>query len=110
MNKAIILEARNVSYYTPSGTVLIDNVDLRISEGESVAIAGPNGAGKSTFINILAGIITTVYQFLKVAELVEAHRSSSLLYSKFSRDISVKSYCISIANIDNIVTISDKAI
>ena len=47
----------------------------------------PLGIG---FINILAGIITTVYQFLKVAELVEAHRSSSLLYSKFSRDISVQ--------------------
>ena len=42
----------------------------------------PLGIG---FINILAGIITTVYQFLKVAELVEAHRSSSLLYSKFSK-------------------------
>ena len=47
----------------------------------------PLGIG---FINILAGIITTIYQFLKVAELVEGHRSAALSYSKFSRDISVQ--------------------
>ncbi len=47
----------------------------------------PLGIG---FINILAGIITTIYQFLKVAELVEGHRAASLSYSKFSRDITVQ--------------------
>ena len=38
-------------------------------------------------INITAGIITTVYQFLKVSELVEAHRQAHINYSKFARSI-----------------------
>ena len=38
-------------------------------------------------INITAGIITTIYQFLKVSELVEAHRQAHINYSKFARSI-----------------------
>ena len=38
-------------------------------------------------INILAGIITTVKQFLKISELNEAHRVSSLAWNKYYRNI-----------------------
>ena len=38
-------------------------------------------------INITAGIITTIYQFLKVSELVEAHKQAHYQYSKFARNI-----------------------
>jgi hypothetical protein len=34
-------------------------------------------------MNILAGIITTIYQFLKVAELNEGHRAAALSWAKF---------------------------
>ncbi|MGZ9808884.1 ABC transporter ATP-binding protein [Pseudoroseicyclus sp. H15] len=34
-------------------------IDLRVEEGETVAIIGANGAGKSSFLNALAGINTT---------------------------------------------------
>lgn len=37
--------------------------------------------------NILAGIITTVKQFLKISELNEAHRVSSLAWNKYYRNI-----------------------
>jgi len=40
--------------------------------------------------NIIAAILTTVQQFLKVSELNEAHRVSSLLWGKFYRDIKVE--------------------
>ena len=42
------------------------------------------------FLNLTAGLITTVGQFLRVSELLEGHRSASLAYSKFSRNISVE--------------------
>ena len=38
-------------------------------------------------VNITAGIIPTVYQFLKVSELLEAHRAAHIGYAKFGRDI-----------------------
>ena len=38
-------------------------------------------------INILAGIITTISQFLKLNELTESHRVASVSWDKFSRSI-----------------------
>ena len=47
----------------------------------------PLGIG---FLNLSAGLITTVGQFLRVSELLEGHRAASLAYSKFARNISVE--------------------
>jgi len=41
-------------------------------------------------LNILAGIITTISQFLKINELSEAHRVSSISWGKFYRNIRVE--------------------
>jgi len=41
----------------PNGTRANDGLDLRICEGETVAVIGPNGAGKTTLIRQLLGLI-----------------------------------------------------
>ena len=41
-------------------------------------------------VNILAGIITTISQFLKIAELNEAHRASAVSWSKLYRNIKLE--------------------
>ena len=41
-------------------------------------------------VNIFAGILTTIQQFLKISELNEAHRVSSLSWDKFYRNIKVE--------------------
>lgn len=41
-------------------------------------------------INIIAGILQTIQQFLKISELNEAHRVSSISWGKFSRNIKVE--------------------
>ena len=38
-------------------------------------------------LSIIAGIITTIYQFLKIAELNEGHRVASLSWGKFYRNL-----------------------
>ncbi|MEV1064842.1 sugar ABC transporter ATP-binding protein [Streptomyces sp. NPDC050263] len=38
------------------GTVALDDVDLDVHAGRTLALLGPNGAGKSTLIKVLAGV------------------------------------------------------
>ena len=40
--------------------------------------------------NILAGIITTIQQFLKITQLNEAHRVSSIAWDKFYRNVKIE--------------------
>ena len=47
----------------------------------------PLGIG---FLNLTAGLITTIAQFLRVSELLEGHRAASLAYAKLSRSIAVE--------------------
>lgn len=41
-------------------------------------------------MNILAGIITTVYQFLKISELNEGHKAAALSWCKFNEYIRIE--------------------
>jgi hypothetical protein len=41
------------------------------------------------FINILCAIMTTIYQFTKISEMMESHRLSSVSYGKLSRNIDI---------------------
>ncbi|HHT57712.1 sugar ABC transporter ATP-binding protein [Herbinix luporum] len=51
----LILEMKNITkrFY---GIKALDNVNLRVEEGEIHALVGENGAGKSTLMNVLSGI------------------------------------------------------
>ncbi|PFK82733.1 ATP-binding cassette domain-containing protein [Bacillus thuringiensis] len=39
-------------------SLILDNIDLSISEGEALAIVGGNGTGKSTLLKIIAGFVS----------------------------------------------------
>jgi ABC-type sugar transport system ATPase subunit len=58
LSKAFLLECRNISKSFP-GVKALDNVNLKIKNGEVHAIVGENGAGKSTLMNILSGNYTS---------------------------------------------------
>jgi zinc transport system ATP-binding protein len=50
------VELRGVAFGYRPGQRVLENVDLRIEEGEFVAVAGPNGGGKTTLMRVLLGL------------------------------------------------------
>lgn len=55
-NQQPLLELRGISKYY-GGITALKNVDLKVHEGEVVALVGDNGAGKSTLVKIISGAI-----------------------------------------------------
>ena len=56
-----MLELMNIrkEYQTPLGdksVVVLDDINLTVSSGQSVAIVGPSGSGKSTLLNIIGAL------------------------------------------------------
>jgi ABC-type bacteriocin/lantibiotic exporter with double-glycine peptidase domain len=50
--------AENLGFrYKRSDQPVLNNVNLRIGKGESIALLGPSGSGKSTLVDILLGIL-----------------------------------------------------
>ncbi|MCH5202559.1 MAG: cell division ATP-binding protein FtsE [Oscillospiraceae bacterium] len=50
-----MIEFRNVSKDYPSGTHALNNISLKVQNGEFVFIVGSSGAGKSTFLKLIMG-------------------------------------------------------
>lgn len=54
----VALEVKGLSYTYPDGHGAVFGCNLRVLEGERVAVLGPNGAGKTTLILHFNGVLT----------------------------------------------------
>jgi len=53
---SLAVELEGVSFGYRPGQRVLEGVDLKLGEGEFVAVAGPNGGGKTTLVRILLGL------------------------------------------------------
>lgn len=50
------IELKNISKFF-SGKKILDNISLRVKEGERISLLGPSGCGKTTTLKIIAGLL-----------------------------------------------------
>lgn len=53
---SVAVELEGVAFAYRPGQRVLENVDLRLGEGEFVAVAGPNGGGKTTLVRLVLGL------------------------------------------------------
>lgn len=70
-----------ISTITGTANFALDRVPIQY-QGYYTMVVG--------FFNILAGVISTIQQFLKITQLNEAHRVSSISWDKFYRNIKIE--------------------
>lgn len=51
-----ILDIKNI-YYESDNTQILNNINLKVEEGDCISIVGPSGSGKSTLLKLCADLI-----------------------------------------------------
>ncbi len=72
----LAIEAKNLKYVYPDGTVGLEDASLEVREGESLAVLGPNGSGKSTLLMLIAGLLKPKNGYIKIfGKNIEEYRN-----------------------------------
>jgi len=70
-----IVEAKDLHYIYPDGTIGLNGISFRITHGESVALVGENGAGKSTLLLHMTGYLIATQGKMRVGDVIVAPSS-----------------------------------
>lgn len=86
------VEFTNVQFTYPGcENPVLKNINVRIHDGETVAIVGENGSGKTTFVNLLCGMYTPDSGKVYIggydieADVTAARRTVSAVFQNFGR-------------------------
>ncbi len=77
------IQFKNVTFAYKTGEVVMNNFDLHIKPGESVAFVGHTGAGKSTIVKL----ISRFYEFQEGEILIDGHDIRTLDIHEYRRQL-----------------------
>jgi ABC-type cobalt transport system, ATPase component len=78
----------NEVYYSYTDRIALNNINLNIVKGESVALLGANGSGKSTLLKLINGIISPDHGIYKFNNEEITHKK--LQDNKFAKQLHQK--------------------
>jgi ATP-binding cassette subfamily B protein len=79
------IQAIDASFsYPKTGTLSVDNINLHIKPGETIAIVGENGSGKTTLVKMLMGLYKPTKGQILIGNRDSATTQESSLFSNTS--------------------------
>ncbi len=89
-----MIEVAGLRVVLPPSAVILDGVDLTVSQGEFVVVLGPSGAGKTTLLRAINRLVAPTSGTIRVAgravtgagpaELREARRRLGMIFQQFN--------------------------
>jgi cobalt/nickel transport system ATP-binding protein len=74
-----IVDFNDLCYSYPDGNKAVQNINIRIRHGETVAIVGANGAGKSTLLKLLVGIILPAQGEIRLGDIPVTSKTLNII-------------------------------
>jgi ABC-type bacteriocin/lantibiotic exporter with double-glycine peptidase domain len=80
-----VIELKNLSFgYSNNGKPILEDINLSIKKGESIAVVGSTGSGKSTLSDILLGLLFPTNGQMLVDDLEITEKNAYLWHQKIS--------------------------
>src|SRR4030043_813568 len=99
-----MLEAIKLTKYF-GGLAAVNELNLRVNQGEILGLIGPNGAGKTTFFNVVSGFFPpTNGRVLFEGKDISQLKAHDIAYRGISRTFQASTLFMKLSVLDNVFT------